>query len=99
MLSDLAKDLRDTLKTEPQTRADLCDILSCDDRSLRYAVAELREHGLNVASSSHSYGYWLGTPDEMKRVADEYSERAWKCQKIADAIRKGPDMGQMEVEL
>ena len=99
MLSALAKDLRDTLKTEPQTKVELCDILSCDDRKLRYAAAELRAAGYNIASSSHCSGYWLGSPEEMEIVAMEYESRAWKCQKIAEAIRKGPDLGQLEVKI
>ena len=99
MLSDLAKDLRDTLTIDHQSREELCEILSCSDRSLRRAVSELRELGINVASSSHDKGYWLGTNKEMEIIAREYDSRAIKDFKIADAIRKGPDKGQQEVSI
>ena len=99
MLSDLAKSLRDTLTIEHQSKAELCDKLHCKERDVRRAAAELRAIGLNVASNSRDNGYWYGTPEEMEIVAKEYDSRAVKCWKTAEAIRKGPDEGQMEVEL
>lgn len=99
MLSDLAKDLRDTLKTEPQTRADLCDELSCSDRSLRRAVNELRKHGYNIASNSDTRGYWYGDENDKQRTIKDLRARAAELRQTAIALENGPDLGQMEVDL
>lgn len=99
MITLLAKQLSEILKSDPQTREELCAQLNCDDRSLRRAAAELRNVGFNIASSSHSKGYWLGTKEEMEALANEYDERGWMCYQVAWNIRRGPDLGQMEVEL
>ena len=99
MLSDLAKDLRDILTTEPQTRAELCDELSCGDRSLRRAVNELRKHGYNIASNSDTRGYWYGDENDKERTIKDLRARAAELRQTAIALENGPDLGQMEVDL
>lgn len=99
MLSDLAKDLRDILTTEPQTRADLCDALSCGDRALRRAVNELRKHGYNIASNSDTRGYWYGDENDKERTIKDLRARAAELRQTAIALENGPDLGQMEVDL
>ena len=99
MISDLAGRLKDTLRAEHQPREMLCAKLNCNDRALRFAATELKMVGFNICSSSRETGYWLGTPEEMEALAKEYDSRAMKNLRIAQAIRRGPDLGQMEGEV
>ena len=99
MLTDLAKDLRDTLTDEPQSRAQLMDQLHCSDRSLRRAVNELRKHGYNIASNSDTKGYWYGTEEDKERTIKDLRARAAELRQTAIALEHGPDLGQMEVRL
>ena len=99
MLSDLAKDLRDTLTTEPQSRSELMDMLNCSDRSLRRAVNELRKNGYNVASNSDTKGYWYGDEEDKERTIKDLRARAAELRQTALALEHVPDIGQMEVSL
>lgn len=98
MLSDLAKDLRDILTTEPQTRVELAEKLNCNDRAVRRAVHELRKNGYNIASKSDCKGYWYGNEEDKERTIKELRARAAELRQTALALEHGPDLGQMEVE-
>lgn len=99
MITLLAKQLSEVLTNKPQRRSELCDRLHCDDRSLRRAVNELRELGFNVASNSQRAGYWYGNEADKERTISEYTARGIKDLRIAEAIKRGPDLGQLEVEV
>jgi len=99
MISDLAKELRDTLTDEPQSRDMLRDTLHCTDRSLRRAVSELRRHGYNIASNSETKGYWYGNEEDKERTIRDLRARAAELRQTALALEHGPDLGQMEVEV
>lgn len=103
MISLLAKQLSEILTTEHQSRKALCEKIHCKDRELRRAVTELRKVGFNVASSSScrgdDQGYWLGDKDEMQHVANMYFSMGYEDINTGLAIERGPDLGQMEVEV
>ena len=103
-ISELAKELKDTLTDKYQTRGDLCILLSTDtrrvrDRKLRDAVKELRRLGYPVVSSSHLKGYKYGTREEVEAAAREFEKRGKECFENARALRAGLDIGQEEIEL
>lgn len=98
-MTSLANELLAVLTDEPQTRAELTEKLNCRDRSLRHAVAELRENGFNIASNSETRGYWIGTDRDRERVIKELKSRANKLLKTAYELERGVDLGQMEVSM
>ena len=109
-MTELAKRLYDELGDEPISKWDLQELLArpnknrtmmiCpSERDIRRAVAELRDAGFNVASSSDKKGYWLGDEVAKERTIKELRSRATKLLKTADALEKGPDMGQLEAKL
>ena len=95
----LSQELLRTLTDEPQSKDDLKDKLHISEREVRRCITELRDAGFNVASSSHGKGYWLGNESDKECTIKEYRSRAAKLIKTAEALEKGPDLGQMEVSL
>lgn len=69
------------------------------ERDVRRAIAELRDLGYNIASSSDTQGYWLGNEADKERTIKELKSRAMKLLKTADALEKGPDIGQVNMEV
>lgn len=69
------------------------------ERDVRRAIAELRDLGYNIASSSDTQGYWLGDEADKERTIKELKSRAMKLLKTADALEKGPDIGQVNMEV
>ena len=98
-MTKLANELLGILTDEPQTRGELSERLSCSDRSLRRAVAELRKNGFNIASNCDTKGYWIGTDEDRKRVANSLKSRAFELLREAYDIERGVDLGQMEVSM
>ena len=98
-MRDLALELSTVLTTKPQAKETLQMKLRCNEREVREAVTELRKMGYNVASNSGKKGYWLGSEEDKLRTVREYRSRAREMLEIADAIEKGPDCGQMEMEV
>jgi hypothetical protein len=107
-MTSLSRRLLDVLTDEPQSKWELQEklaerrgkIMICPcERDVRRAIAELRSLGFNIASSSDQKGYWLGDEVARQRTINELRSRAMKLLKTADALEKGPDMGQLEVEV
>lgn len=98
-MTSLANELLAVLTDKPQSRAVLAEKLNCRDRSLRHAVAELRENGFNIASNSETKGYWIGTDNDRRVVIRELRSRASKLLKMAYEMERGIDLGQMEVSM
>lgn len=98
-MRDLAMELSAVLTTRPQTKETLQIKLRCGEREVREAVTQLRKMGYNIASNSGKKGYWLGSDADKERTIREYRSRAYEMLEIADAIEKGPDCGQMEMEV
>lgn len=108
ILSPLAIRLFSVLTTYPISKWDLQEALADyegkvavipSERDIRRAVQELRRHGFNIASSSDQKGYWIGDETARQRTIKEYRARANTLLKVADALEKGPDIGQMEMEI
>lgn len=110
ILSPLARRLYSNLTTEPISKWDLQEKLATWDekhkvaivpseRDVRRAIRELRELGFNIASSSDHKGYWIGDETARQRTIKEYRSRAKALLDVADKLEKGPDIGQMEMEL
>lgn len=112
ILSPLARRVYSNLSTEPISRWELQELCATFDekhkvaimppeRDIRRAIAELRSLGFNIASSSDydNKGYWLGDETARQRTIKEYRKRAATLMKVADALEKGPDIGQMEMDL
>lgn len=95
-MSNIAEQLLKELNTRPQPRGYLCWVLECTDSELRAAVRELRDNGYNVASNSHTNGYWLGDKDDAKRTIRELRAKAYTLIKRANALEKGLDKGQIK---
>lgn len=108
-MSPLARRVWNLLADEPQSRFDLQSKLAVwtekgiaicpSERDVRRAIAELRDLGYNVASSSDKKGYWRGTKADKERTIKELKSRAMKLLKTADALEKGPDIGQVNMEV
>ena len=98
-MREMAERLLEVLTNEPKSRDDIKELLSCSDRDVRRAVNELRLNGYNVASSSETKGYWLGNETDKNRTIAELKARAKALIDTADALAKGPDLGQVEVSL
>lgn len=92
----LAEELLRELNTRPQPRGYLSWVLQCTDNELRAAVRELRDNGYNVASNSHTAGYWLGDKEDTQRTIRELRAKAISLIKRADALEAGLDKGQVE---
>lgn len=110
ILSPLARRLYSELTTEPMSKWELQEKLATYDdkhrvaiipseRDVRRAIRELRELGFNIASSSDHKGYWIGDETARQRTIKEYRSRAAALLKVADKLEKGPDIGQMEMEI
>ena len=82
-----------------QTSGELHDKLGYETRVIRDIITDLRNEGYNIASNSGSRGYWMGSAEDVKRTANEYRSRAYKLLKTADALEKGLDKGQIEMEI
>lgn len=98
-MTSLANELLAVLTDKPQSRAVLAEKLNCRDRSLRRAVAELRENGFNIASNSDTKGYWIGTEKDKERVIKSLKSRGFKLLREAYDLERGVDLGQMEVSM
>lgn len=100
ILSPLARGVYSLLGNEPITKWELKEKLAApSERDVRDAIKELRELGFNIASSSGKKGYWLGDENARQRTIKEYRSRANSLNKTADALEKGPDIGQVEMEI
>ena len=104
MISELAKKLYGILTYDYQSREVLCAKMSSSDREvrdrqLRDIFKELKDQGYPVFSSSHTKGYKRATPQEVEMLAREYEKRGVSCFRTAGNLRKGLDLGQMEVEI
>lgn len=110
ILSPLARRLYSCLTTYPLSKWQLQEMLATYDdkhkvvivpseRDVRRAIRELRELGFNIASSSDHKGYWIGDETARLRTIKEYRSRAKALLDVADKLEKGPDIGQMEMEL
>ncbi len=95
-MSALAEELLKELTTSPQPRRYLSWVLQCTDNELRAAVRELRDNGYNVASNSHTNGYWLGNAEDTERTIRELRAKAFTLIKRANALEAGLDKGQVE---
>lgn len=98
-MSDLALRLWEVLSDEPTPRAELAEMLNAPDRSVRAAVAELRENGYNVASCSHKDGYWRGNDADRRRTIAELQSRKVKLIEVIKAMERGPIDGQEVISL
>ena len=101
MLSDLAKDLRDTLTDEPQSARELKDKLGLRTGSeLRDLVDELRANGYPVCSrTTQGGGYWYGNAADIGRTIADLKSRRRELSDVIAALERGPLYGQMEVSL
>ena len=109
-MTELAKKVYEQLSEEPISKFELQERLAVwnekgtgarcpSERDIRRAIAELRHAGFNIASSSDQKGYWLGDETAKQRTIAELRSRAEKLWKTADAIERGPDLGQLEMEV
>lgn len=108
-MTPLAEKVLNMLTEEPQSRYELQGRLAVynekgigvcpSERDVRRAIAELRDLGYNIASSSDTQGYWLGNEADKERTIKELKSRAMKLLKTADALEKGPDIGQVNMEV
>ena len=110
ILSPLARRVFSVLTTEPISKWDLQEklatwddkhkvVIAPSERDVRRAIRELRELGFNVASSSDHKGYWIGDETARLRTIKEYRSRAKALLDVADKLEKGPDIGQVEMEI
>ena len=107
-MTPLARRVWNLLTDEPQSRFDLQSKLAVwsekgiaicpSERDVRRAIAELRDLGYNVASSSDKKGYWRGTKADKERTIKELRSRASKLLQTAEALEEGPDLGQLQME-
>lgn len=66
------------------TRSELVELTSLPDRTVRKAVANLRENGFIICSSSQKKGYWKPTKkSEVEAFVNEMNSRAISCLKSA----------------
>lgn len=99
VLTDKPKDKWE-LQSELATWDEKRKVARCpQEREIRNAVTELRMAGFPVVSNSHMQGYWKGNREDVIRTIKEYRSRERAAHKIADAMEKGPDMGQLEMKL
>ena len=94
-----SQELWSLLTNEPQSKWELADKLGCGERQVRRCISELRKSGFNVAANSDGEGYWRGSDSDRRRTVKELRSRAYKLIETANALEKGPDLGQMEVEV
>lgn len=110
ILSPLARRLYNCLSKTPKTKWELQSELTTWDergkepkmppeREVRDAINELRMAGFPIVSNSKSQGYWKGSKEEVMRTVKEFRSRERSAREVADAMEKGPDIGQMEMEL
>ena len=100
-MSGLTDILLEVLTDERQSRDELRAAiwsrynLNVSDRSLRRAIAKLRENGYCIYASSHEKGYRIGTKADAERTAAELLSRAFK--EIRAAYRlKGIELDDQE---
>lgn len=98
-LSRKAKILLELLSDKPIDKATLKSMLNVEERTVRKYVDELRLRGIRVASNSQTKGYWLGDEADIAHTIADYRSRAMKDLAIADALEKGEDIGQEEIDL
>ena len=98
-MTTLSQELLKVLDYEPQTKDELKDKLHISEREVRRCIKELRDAGYAIASSSRCKGYWLASKTEKEYLIREYLSRIAAEQRTVEALRKGPDLGQMEVEV
>lgn len=80
---------------QAQTSQELHSKLGYSEREIRKAITDLRNSGWNIAATSGTKGYWIGSEEDRKRTVREYRARAYKMLKTAEALEKGPDLGQL----
>lgn len=81
-----------------KTRSQLSVELGISDRELRRRIAEARERGVPIVSSSRTAGYYIAATDAERRIAvGEYTARASKCLKAARKMSQFA-IGQMTLE-
>lgn len=95
----LSQELLRALTNEPQSKEALKDRLHISEREVRRCVKELRDAGYAIASSSRCKGYWLANKIEKEYLIREYLSRIAAEQRTVEALREGPDLGQMEAEI
>lgn len=111
-MTTLSARLLEVLTDKPTSKWDLQEMLVGYDpnkgryvcpseREIRRSIAELRSLGYNIASNSDhdNRGYWLGSEKDKVRTIKELRSRAAKLNTVADALERGPILGQMEMKL
>lgn len=98
-LSKKARILLELLDEHPKDKDTLHTMLNVNVRTVRQYVDELRLRGIQVASNSHTKGYWLGSKEDIALTIADYRSRARKLYAIADALEKGEDIGQEEMDI
>ena len=82
-----------------KSRQELARRMGMSDRDVRDLISRMRKDGFPICSSSSGGGYWIGSPDEIKRTIAEYRARGYECLKTAIAMEINLEMpGQMEVD-
>lgn len=82
-----------------KSRQELARRMGMSDRDVRDLISRMRKDGFPICSSSSGGGYWIGSPDEIKRTIAEYRARGHECLKTAIAMEINLEMsGQMEVD-
>jgi transcription initiation factor IIE alpha subunit len=98
-MSELAKRIWDLLDDEVKLNKDMIAALTnSDERTVRRAIKELRDNGYNVATDSHTGGYWKGNAEDRRRTVAELRARAYKELATARALEMGPS-DQIAIEL
>lgn len=82
-----------------KSRQELAHRMGMSDRDVRDLISRMRKDGFPICSSSSGGGYWIGSPDEIKRTIAEYRARGHECLNTAIAMEINLEMpGQMEVD-
>lgn len=82
-----------------KSRQELARRMGMSDRDVRDLIFRMRKDGFPICSSSSGGGYWIGSPDEIKRTIAEYRAQGHECLKTAIAMEINLEMpGQMEVD-
>lgn len=69
-------------------RQELSQIIRCADKSIRYAIASLREQGYLIVSSSNSSGYKISEDfGEIQECIRARERRITKEMKVTNAMR------------
>lgn len=82
-----------------KSRAELSKRMHLSDREVREIITALRKEGYPICSSSAFGGYWIGSPEEIKRTIAEYRARGIECLNTAMVMELNMEIdGQEEIE-